>query len=209
MRWWLGAAGPSRYCGPAAPDTWSAGPSTSPLGCGYMPSRRTLNRRDLPALCMLFGGLLGAGAVGIPLAGRLDLAPEGSLTLISGRVVNVYRTDLPKAGSKVHILVRAADRVHHLTQEDMSSVVSEIMSIRIGDNVAARVRPDFMGRDLDWLWELRRDGVTVLSYSDTDRFLQHRRAGVISLAYGMGFISICILAVGALLRRYFGAWSAT
>jgi hypothetical protein len=91
----------------------------------------------------------------------------------------------------------------------MSKVVPEIISIRIGDNVTARVKPDFMGRDLDWLWELRRDGATVLSYSDTDRFLQHRRARVISLAYGMGFISICILAVGVLLRRHFGAWSAT
>jgi hypothetical protein len=174
-----------------------------------MPLRRALNRRDLPALCMLFGGLLGAGAVGIPLAGRLDLAPEGSLTVFSGQVVNVYRTDLPKTSRKLRILIRAADRVHHLTQDDMSKVVPALMSVRVGDNITARVRPDVLGRDLDWLWELQRDGTMILTYGDTDRFLRQVRARTISLAYGMGFISVCLLAVGVSLRMHFGAWSAT
>jgi hypothetical protein len=174
-----------------------------------MPSRRRFNPRDLPALCIFFGCLVGAGAVGTPLAARLDLAPENSLTLVSGQVVSLYHTNLGKAGPKLHLLVRAADRIHHLTQDDMSELVPEMASIRVGDNITARVRPDFMGRDLDWLWELQRDGATILSYADTDRFLRGVLARTKTLAYGMGFISISIFAVGVLLRRRFGAWSAT
>lgn len=78
----------------------------------------------------------------IPLAERLDLTNERDLVAISGHVDRIYVTNRPKAGRKLQIALRSSDRVHNLTQEDMSAVIPAIESIKPGDEIDARVSHD-------------------------------------------------------------------
>jgi hypothetical protein len=147
-------------------------------------ARRKATRRELPALFLIYGAIFAAGALGLPFAASRDLAKKSDLHSISGSVQSAPRTTISgKAGTKLHIFIRGNDGLHHLTQDDLSRDVPQIMDLRAGDNVIARVKHDSLGRDLDWLWELQRDGITILSYEDTNRHLQRRNAGIRELAH--------------------------
>jgi hypothetical protein len=174
-----------------------------------MTARRKATRRDLPAFCLIYCLLFAVAALGLPFAANLDSANKSDLQSITGSVENVYRTNRPKAGLKLHILLRVDNRIHHLTQDDLFQDVPELKSLRVGDNVTALVRHDFLGRDLDWLWELHRDGATILSYDETRRFLERENARTRKLAYWAGVLSIALFLVALLLRRHFGGWRDT
>jgi hypothetical protein len=171
-----------------------------------MAARRKLAARDMPALLVLFGGVLGVSAVGIPLAEQLDIASERDLVAVSGRVDRIYVTNRPKAGQMLQIALQSSDRVHNLTQDDMSGVTSAIRAIKPGDEIDARVSRDPVGRDLEWIWVLNRGGGTIVSYQDTKNFLQARNARTRWFSYGSGISSVCLIVAGVLLRRRFGAW---
>jgi hypothetical protein len=171
-----------------------------------MPPRRNLTARDMPALLMFIGGILGAGAVGIPLAEQLDLANEGDLVTVSGQVNRIYVTNRPKAGRMLQIALRSSDRVHNLTQADMSAVIPAIGSIKPDDVIDARVGHDMLGRDLEWIWVLNRGGKTIVTYQDTENFLQALHARTRWHTYASGISSICLIVAGVALRRRFGAW---
>src|SRR5438552_13230607 len=113
-----------------------------------MTARATL--RDLPALSLLFAAILALGALGMSFAKALDLADRGSLRSITGRVEGETRTYRSKVSPKLNIFVRTTDRVLHLTQDDLSGAVPEILTLRVGDTVTALVKSDFLGRDLEW-----------------------------------------------------------
>jgi hypothetical protein len=171
-----------------------------------MADRRNLTARDMPALLVLFGGVLGAGAVGMPFAEQLDMANERDLISVSGQVVRIYVTNRPKAGRMLQVALKSSDRILNLTQKDMSAVIPAIGSIKPGDEIDARVRHDALGRDLDWIWALNRDGKTVVSYQDTEYYLQALQARSRWFTYSAGLLSACLLAAGVTMRRRFGAW---
>jgi len=113
----------------------------------------------------------------------------------------------------LRILIRGSDGLHHVTQNDMGRLVpgimDPIMDLRVGDKVTARVEHDSLGRNLDWLWELQRDGVTILSYQDTHLFMQRRNMRIRQLCHWAGVLAFVSFSVAILLRRYFGAWKDT
>jgi hypothetical protein len=164
------------------------------------------SRRDLPSLCMIFCVIFGAAAIALPFGANLDLAKESDLRSTSGLVEDVYRTNRPKAGPKLHILIRMDGRLHHLTQDDLSQDVPALLGLEAGDSVTARVKGDFLGRDLEWLWELQRDGVTILSYEDTFRFVERRNARTREAAHWAGLFALGLFVVAILLRMHFGVW---
>jgi hypothetical protein len=163
-------------------------------------------RRDLPAICLIYGVIFALAALGLPLGAKLDMAQKSELHTISGIVQDSSRTDLPKAGRKLHILVQHSNRVYHLTQDDLSYEVPALRSLRPGDNVTALVRHDFLGRDLEWVWEVQRDGVTILSYDQTQRFLEQIKEQMQAIALWAGVLSIGTFVLGIFLRMRFGAW---
>jgi hypothetical protein len=171
-----------------------------------MPARRKLTVRDLPALFVLFGALFGAISVGLPIAERMDMANERDLVRVSGHVDRIYVTNRPKAGRKLQITLRSSDRIYNLSQEDMSAVVPAIGLIKPGDKIDALVSPDKIGRDLEWIWVLTRDGNTIVSYQDTETFLQARQARTRWFIYVSGLLSVCLIAAGVEMRRRLGAW---
>src|SRR5215475_6685066 len=130
-----------------------------------------LKRRDLPAFCLIYGVIFGLAAFGLPWGAKLDMAKKSELHSITGIVQAASRTNYSKAGPKLHIWVRDENQVHHLTQEDLSCDAPALRSLRAGDKVTALVRRDFFGRDLEWVWEVQRDGETILSYDQTQALL--------------------------------------
>jgi hypothetical protein len=169
--------------------------------------KRGATRRDSPALCLIYAAIFALAALGLPFAANLDLAKESDLHTVAGTVQSAPRvTNGGKGGIKLHIFVRGSDGLHHLTQDDLSWDVPGIMSLRAGDNVTARVRRDRLGRNLDWLWELKRDGNTILSYEQTVRYLERRGAQGRVIAHWAGGLSLGLFVAAILLRRHFGVW---
>lgn len=169
---------------------------------------QSANRKDSPALCTLFGIILTVLAVTLLYGWRFNVADRAELLQISGRVEAFNTTNLPKAGPKLHIYLRDARRLRHLTQDDLRSDVPRIRRLRIGDTVSALAKPDFFGRDLDWLWELHRENETLLTYDQTLHFLQKEAERLRPMGYGTACAAALLFGASGLLRRHFGAWSS-
>jgi hypothetical protein len=166
-----------------------------------------LTRRDLPAVFLIYSALFAVAAFALPFGASLDVVKESDLQTVAGSVQSAPRIrNGGKGGIKLHIFVRASDGLHHLTQDDLSGDVPSIMDLRAGDNVTARVKHDSLGRNLDWLWELKRDGDTILSYEETRRYLERRNARIGKIVPWVGAISFGLFVTALLLRRHFGAW---
>ncbi len=169
------------------------------------PTRRKATRRDLPAICLIYAVIFAFACFALPLAQNLGMAKLSELHPIAGIVQSAPRTTRGKV-IKLHILIHASDGLHHLIQDDLSADFPEIMDLRAGDNVVARVRHDSWGRDLDWFWELERSGVTILSYEDTYRYKERCNARGLKMAHWAGVISLGLFVLAILLRKHFGAW---
>lgn len=176
-----------------------------------MSSQRKTTRRDLPGICVCFAAILALSAVALWVASRLDMATAtpSNLQMISGQVELVSHRSGGKAVPKLEILVRGSDGLHHLTQDDLTKDVPALRSLRVGDQITAMARPDKRGRDLDTLWELRRDGAMLLSVEETAQYFERRNLRTLRLASGAAVISVALLTLGVLLRRHFGAWYDT
>ena len=176
--------------------------------------RRKTTRRDLPVILLIFGVIFGVAALCGPFASDSLLPKESDLRTISGLVQRApYITGPGKGGNMLQIFVRESDDLHHLTQDDMGHLVpgimDPIMNLRVGDKVTARVERDSLGRDLDWLWEMQRGGITILSYQDTHLFMERRNVRTRQLCHWAGVLAFVSFLVAVLLRRHFGAWKDT
>jgi hypothetical protein len=110
-----------------------------------MPAHRQATRRNLLSLCLLFGTFIGIFALTSLYVASLDVASEGDLQSISGSVERMYLKHISKGGNKLDILVQGVDRLHHLTQDDLSCDIPEIKTLRVGDKLTERVNIDFFG----------------------------------------------------------------
>lgn len=164
-------------------------------------------RRDLPAMFLMYGVIFALGAFGLPIANNLDnkIIQEKDLQSISGTVQSAPRTTSGKGSMHLHIYLRASNGIFHLVQDDLTRSVPAIMDLRTGDRVTARVSPD-RTREVNWLWELRREGSTILSYEDTCRWIEGCKARGRVIAHWTGGLSLGCFALAILLRKYFGAW---
>jgi len=84
-------------------------------------------------------------------------------------------------------------------------IMGPIMNLRVGDKVTARVERDLLGRDLDWLWEMQRGGITILSYQSTYLFMERRNVRIRQLCRWAGVLAFVSFLVAILLRRHYGA----
>jgi hypothetical protein len=163
-------------------------------------------RRESPALCLIFGTFFGIFGLLFPYVASLDVASKSELQSVSGSVEQIYRKHVSRGSEKIDILVLGSDRIHHLTQDDFTDRVPEILTLKAGDKVTAKVKPDSMGRDLEWFWELKRNGVSILSFEATREYFERRGIHNTKLTLAAGVVSICLFALGFVLKRHFGAW---
>lgn len=172
-----------------------------------LPDRmRPTTARDLPSIMATFGVVFTVCCLLSWIGNRIDFAERTSLKEISGSIESVTLTHPQKSGPKLNIFVRDGSAVHQLSQDDLRQEVPELATLRVGDHVTALANPDFFGRPIDWLWELRRGDTLVVSYDATlahfDRSVSRRQIMTVSL----GLIGFCLLAIGIALRLHFGAW---
>jgi hypothetical protein len=134
----------------------------------------------------------------------LDIVERTELRRISGRVEAVSRKKLPKGGRQLHIFVREwwaqeGNRPSDLVQDDLTSAVPRLRTLRVGDVVEALVKHDSLGRPLDWLWELRRGDDTLLAYEETCRWFEEDAQRLRPLAHGLAALASILVGVGTLL----------
>lgn len=171
-----------------------------------MKAKLKATRGDLPALCLIYGALFAFAAFALPFGAKLDLAKKSELYPLSGTLQNISRTSSGKGGTKLNISVWDGNRLRHLTQDDLFYDVPALRSLRAGDNVTALVRRDFFGRDLEWVWEVQCDGRTILSYEQTQGFLEQQRKQMEVIALWAGMFAIGLFVLSVLLRIHFGVW---
>lgn len=153
-------------------------------------------------------------AIAIPLLSNAYTAKENDLRTISGIVERApYITHPAKGANKLQLFVRGSDGLHHLTQNDMDGwvpgIMDPIMKLRVGDDVTARVKHDPLGGNFDWLWEMQRNGTTILSYQNTHLFYEYADKRRRLFSYWAAGLAVALLLGAILLRKKFGAWSDT
>jgi hypothetical protein len=177
-----------------------------------MQGRRGANRRDLPAILLFYSVFVWAFAILFAcedLGPFKLLAPGSPLETISGTVQRVFH----EPGSRelyFNLIVLTPHGPRHLTDEDfIIRTVPEAGLFVPGDAVTAKVRHQSL-HDLDWCWELSRNGRVILTLGQTERSLQmlaerHRRFSrkfdMFALIWSAVFISVAFA-----LRRHFGGW---
>ena len=173
--------------------------------------QRSARIRDLPKLFLVLGVLFALAAVTIPILAGNDLAQESDLQTISGSIVRrPYRT-VGHGSTIVHIWINGSDGLHQILQDDLSGLVPGLingtMGLRVGDKVIARVQPNGVN---GWnrLWEMQRNGITILSYQDTQLAVERlNRRYLLSDPWVAGLAVVFFLAA-ILLKRRFGTWGA-
>jgi hypothetical protein len=166
----------------------------------------SVNKRDAPALCAIFGAMLGMGSLGVAFAWRLDVPDQHELLRVTGRVDQLWHSRLSKAGMKIHMTVRDGGNLHHLTQDDPGYAVPVTQTVRLGDVVVALVKVDPFGRDIEWLWALQRGDEQLLSYDQTLSVVTRKAHRARQVAIGAAALSAILLGCSVALRRHFGAW---
>jgi hypothetical protein len=161
-----------------------------------------LSWRNLPYTFLVLAMILGFIALIILLAGSFDMAKEGDLKSLAGSVQRAPSWVHTKGGPVVVIHVETDDGQHSLFEEDLSHS-REIMNLKPGDHVTARVR--FLFGEYD-IWELERDGVTIESYQDAYLYQTRLNERGTTNALWLGLISSIFLMVALVLRMHFGAW---
>jgi hypothetical protein len=139
----------------------------------------------------------------------LTMAKESDLLLVTGSVLQAPALET-SSNPVIRILVQMNDRPIAIYEDDLS-LSREIMNLKWGDQVTARVK--FLragvqeGSEGEYhIWELKRDGVTIQSYQDAYRYQTRVNESQTTYALGFGLISAILLTVALALRIHFGAW---
>ena len=175
-----------------------------------MQRRRGATRRDLPALLLFYGIIVWVFAILFACSDIGRLAAGSPLETVSGTVVSVFRRE-GKAGNYFNLIVQTPGGLRHLTQEDLLMwPLPEAHHFIPGDRIRAKVRHQTL-HDLEWCWELNRNGIEILTLDQTERYLQttdekdrrfNHKFNLWALA-----ISIGLLGCAFALRRHFGSWT--
>ena len=168
-----------------------------------------ISRRELPCVFLVMAMAVGFLAF-MQLFGRwLTMAKESDLQLVGGSVLQapeLIRSSTPV----ICILVQMNGRPIAIYEDDLS-LSREIMNLKWGDPVTARVKFLRAGVPEDspgeyHIWELKRDGVTIQSYQDAYRYQTRVNEKQTTYALGLGLVSAILLTVALALRIHFGAW---
>ncbi len=188
-------------------DAFSSSPGQRPYIGRY--GKPGISRRELPCVFLVMAMAVGGLALLLLLARWLTMAKESDLQVVAGSVLQA--PELIRSSSPViSILVKTNGRPIVIYEDDLS-LSPQIMNLKWGDQVTARVKflragvPEGSPGEYH-IWELKRDGVTIQSYQDAYRY--QTRVNERQTTYGLGLvlISAILLTVALALRIHFGAW---
>ena len=168
-----------------------------------------ISRRELPCVFLVMAIAVGGIALLMPLVRWLTMAKESDLQLVAGSVLQA--PELIRSTSPViRILVETHGRPVAIYEDDLS-LSRQIMNLKWGDHVTARVKflragvPEESPGEYH-IWELKRDGGTIQSYQDAYRYQTRVNERQTTSALGLALISAICLTVALALRIHFGAW---
>lgn len=170
-----------------------------------MSAVRPQSRRDLPAMFVWIGCIIGAGGLLLPLGQMVDRVAERNLTSLSGTVTSIIHVSGHRGPNLVYVGLAAVDRTHSLVQDERA-VAPSINVLRPGDRITARVWPDAIDRRKDWIWELRRGDTPVVPFDLVSSYYDDRIAQYWSTARYGGIFALSFFVIGIFLRTRFGAW---
>lgn len=168
-----------------------------------------ISRRELPCVFLVMAIAVGGIALLMPLVRWLTMAKESDLQLVAGSVLQA--PELIRSTSPViRILVATNGRPVAIYEDDLS-LSRQIMNLKWGDQVTARVKflragvPEESPGEYH-IWELKRDGVTIQSYQDAYRYQTRVNERQTTSVLGLALISAICLTVALALRIHFGEW---
>ena len=169
-----------------------------------------ISRRELPCTFLVIAIAVGFLALLLPLLEWLRMANESDLRFVAGSVLQ-EPTLIRPSNPVIHIRVKTdSGRPVDIYEDDLSRS-QEIMNLKWGDQVTARVKFLRVGVPKGspgeyHIWELKRDGVTIQSYQDAYLYQTRVNERQTTYALGLGLMSAILLAVALALRMHFGEW---
>ena len=171
-------------------------------------TRQKLSKNDLPGLAVLFSVILFFLSATLIYGWKLDFEEKNSLIKIAGVVSDLEQTNKSKAGKKMHIYLSSNGGRHHLTQDDLTYSFPALRTLSKGDRITALVSKDCCGRDLEWVWEISRNGETILSYEDTLNAMKNSAIRSAPIGKYVSYLAYLLLVAGLGLRIKDGVWSS-
>ena len=168
-----------------------------------------ISRRELPYTLLVIAIILGFGALLLPFLGWLTMAKESDLKTVTGSVLQAPKQIRPSS-PVIRILVETDGGRADIYEDDLS-YSREILNLKPGDHVTARVKFLTVGvprgsRGEYHIWELKRDGVTIQSYQDAYLYQTRVNEQQTTYALWLGLVSAICLMVALALRMHFGEW---
>lgn len=168
-----------------------------------------ISRRELPCVFLVMALTVGFLALLMPSVRRLVMAKESDLYIVSGSVLQAPEL-ITSTQPVIRILVSMNGRPIDIYEDDLS-LSQQIMNLKWGDPVTARVKlqraSTQIGSDGEYhIWELKRDGVMIQSYQDAYRYQTQANERATTHALELGLASAILLAVALGLRMHYGAW---
>ena len=171
-------------------------------------TRQKLSKNDLPGLAVLFSVILFFLSATLIYGWKLDFEEKNSLIKIAGVVSDLEQTNKSKAGKKMHIYLSSNGGRHHLTQDDLTYSFPALRTLSKDDRITALVSKDCCGRDLEWVWEISRNGETILSYEDTLNAMKNSAIRSAPIGKYVSYLAYLLLVAGLGLRIKYGVWSS-
>ena len=139
--------------------------------------------------------------------GKWEHREKDDLYEVSGVVESFQVEHVYKSGKKMMLQIRNHGVLHHLIQDDFSRSIPMLRTLRQGDEINTLVSPDVLGRDIEWMWEIRRGDEILLSYEQTIELRNPQtQQRVISIAALVA--AIVLLFISIRLRIKYRAWTS-
>lgn len=167
-----------------------------------MPAKQRFSRYDIPWVFVTVALMFGIAAVASQVSAKRDLITETQLTRVSGTIqrVRIVRT---KYDHFLDFDLIANDGKHHLSQDDLSKEFPALNDLQAGDRIDARVHPGAFG--VERYWEIRRAGVEILSYGQTNHFFVDGAKNIGVLVSWFERISL-LFVIGAIALKLCIGW---
>ena len=165
-----------------------------------------ISRRELP--CVFLAAAIAVGCLALLLlwVRWLTMAEESDLYLVTGSVLQAPKL-IRSSDPVIRILVQTNGRPIAIYEDDLS-LSPEIMNLKWGDQVTARVKflRQSRAHGKYHIWELKHDGVTIQSYQDAYRYQTRVNERWTTYALGLGLLAAILLTAALALRIHYGAW---
>ena len=166
-----------------------------------------LKKEGLSGFALGMSILLVGVYAAIIYGGKWELREKHELYEVSGIVESFNVESVYRGGKKMMIQLNSHGLVHRLAQDDFTRSIPALKTLQQGDEINTLVAPDELGRDLEWIWEIRREDQTLLSYEQT---LELRKPNTLQwfIAIAALLAAIGLLIASIKLRIKYQAWTS-